>query len=92
MIVVVISYKTKATARRALTFIVRIFVNDTIAIAVWTGFHVSVPRSRAQLDEAAHVINPTVCKPATRSSKGRQPLAVPGTRQLWPFTAAVSAR
>jgi hypothetical protein len=27
--VVVISYKTKATAREALTFIVRIFVNDT---------------------------------------------------------------
>ena len=42
MIVVVITYKTKATARRALTFIVRIFVNDTIAIAVWTSFHVCV--------------------------------------------------
>jgi hypothetical protein len=40
MIVVVIRCKTKATARRALTFIVRIFVNDTIAIAVWTSFHV----------------------------------------------------
>ena len=40
MIVIVIGYKTKATARRALTFIVRIFVNDTIAIAVWTSFHV----------------------------------------------------
>ena len=39
MIVVVIRYKTKATARRALTFIVPIFVNDTIAIAVWTSFH-----------------------------------------------------
>ncbi len=38
MIVVVIRYKTKATARRALTFINRIFVNDTIAIAVWTSF------------------------------------------------------
>ena len=45
MIVVVIRYKTKATARRALTFIVRIFVNDTIAIAVWTSFHVCVHRS-----------------------------------------------
>jgi len=42
MIVDVISYKTKATARRALTFIVRIFVNDAIAIAVWTRFHVCV--------------------------------------------------
>ena len=40
MIVVIIRYKTKATAGRALTFIARIFVNDTIAIAVWTGFHV----------------------------------------------------
>jgi hypothetical protein len=40
MIVVVIRYKTKATARRALPFIVRIFVNNTIAIAVWTSFHV----------------------------------------------------
>src|SRR6476659_5323995 len=51
MIVVVITYKTKATARRALTFIVRIFVNDTIAIAVWTRFHVCVcvHRSRAPL-------------------------------------------
>jgi hypothetical protein len=36
--VVVIRYKTKTTASRALTFIVRIFVNDTIAIAVWTSF------------------------------------------------------
>jgi hypothetical protein len=32
--VVVISYKTNATASRASTFIVRLFVNDTIAIAV----------------------------------------------------------
>jgi hypothetical protein len=37
--VVVIRYKTKAAACRALTFIVRIFVNDTIAVAVWTSFH-----------------------------------------------------
>jgi hypothetical protein len=36
MVVVVIGHKTKAAARRALTFIVRIFVNDTITIAVWT--------------------------------------------------------
>ena len=42
MIVVVISYKTKSTAHRALTFIVRIFVNDTIAIPVWTSFHFHV--------------------------------------------------
>jgi hypothetical protein len=36
--VVIIRYKTKATACRALTFIVRILVDDTIAIAVWTSF------------------------------------------------------
>jgi hypothetical protein len=48
MIVDVISYKTKATARRALTFIIRIFVNDAIAIAVWTVFMcVSASKSNA---------------------------------------------
>jgi hypothetical protein len=31
---IVIGYETKATARRALRFIVSVFVNDTIAIAV----------------------------------------------------------
>jgi len=46
MVVIVIRYKTKAATRGALTFIVCIFVNDTIAIAVWTSFHVCVPRSR----------------------------------------------
>jgi len=35
---VVITYKTKATACRALTFIGRVFVNDSIAAAVWTSF------------------------------------------------------
>jgi hypothetical protein len=32
MAIVVIRYETKTAARRALTFIVRIFVNDTIAL------------------------------------------------------------
>jgi hypothetical protein len=43
MTVVVITDEAKATARRALTFVVRIFVNDTIAITVWASFcfHVS---------------------------------------------------
>ena len=68
MIIVVIRYKPKATARRALTFIVRIFVNDTIAIAVWTSFHVGLEFERSY--EAAHVINPILYRPATRSSKG----------------------
>ena len=45
MIVVIIRYKTKATTRRALTFVVRISVNDTIAIAVWTCFHVSASKA-----------------------------------------------
>ena len=39
MAIVVIRYETKTAARRALTFIVRIFVDDTIAITVWTSFY-----------------------------------------------------
>jgi hypothetical protein len=42
MAIVVIRYETKTAACRALTFIVRIFVNDTIAISVWTSFHFHV--------------------------------------------------
>jgi hypothetical protein len=38
MAVVVIRYEAKTTTRRALTFIVGIFVNDTIAITVWASF------------------------------------------------------
>jgi hypothetical protein len=38
--VVVIRYKTTATASWALLFIVRAFFNDTITVAVWTGCHV----------------------------------------------------
>jgi hypothetical protein len=38
--VAVIRYETTATARWALLFIVGAFFNDTITIAVWTGFHV----------------------------------------------------
>jgi integrase len=40
MVIVVVRYKTTATARWALLFIVRGFFNDTITVAVWTGFHV----------------------------------------------------
>jgi hypothetical protein len=47
MILVVISYKPKATAVRTLTFIVRIFVNDTIAIAVWTSIPVCLEVERS---------------------------------------------
>jgi hypothetical protein len=61
--IVVIRYKTKATARRALTFIVRIFVNDTIAIAVWTSFHVCTSMklhmsSRIRLHPGQQSLNP----------------------------------
>jgi hypothetical protein len=38
--IVIISYETTATARRALLFIVRASFNDTIPVAVWKGFHV----------------------------------------------------
>jgi hypothetical protein len=38
--VVVVRYETTATARLALLFIVGAFFNDTITVAVWTGFHV----------------------------------------------------
>jgi len=42
LVVVVVGYKTTATARWALLLIVRAFFNDTITVAVWTGFHVCV--------------------------------------------------
>jgi hypothetical protein len=51
--VVVIRYEAKATARRALTFIVRIFVNDTIAITVWASFYLHVcPLRRVPINRA----------------------------------------
>ena len=37
--IVLIGYETTATARWALLFIVRAFFDDTITVAVWTGFH-----------------------------------------------------
>jgi hypothetical protein len=43
--VVVVRYETKATARWALLFIVRAFFDDTIAVAVWTGFHFADPKN-----------------------------------------------
>jgi hypothetical protein len=50
VVVAVVRYKTISTARRALLFIVRAFFNDTITVAVWTGFHVRLvamlPHSR----------------------------------------------
>ena len=66
MIVVVISYKTKATARRALTFIVRLFVNDTIAIAVWTSFHFhrALPARKRTVAFVAFVASTSLCSVA----------------------------
>jgi hypothetical protein len=43
VVVVVIGYETTATARRALTFIIGISVNDTFTIAIWASFHVRLP-------------------------------------------------
>src|SRR5215831_10204428 len=40
MAVIVIRHETAATARWTLPLIVRTFFNDTITVAVWTGFHV----------------------------------------------------
>ena len=42
-IFIVIRHETLAAAGRALLFIVRTLSNDTIAVAVWTGFHVCLP-------------------------------------------------
>jgi hypothetical protein len=77
--VVVIRHKTKATACRALTFIVRIFVNDTIAIAVWTSFdtitiavwisfHLCVPRSDRAALAARGRLRRAPAQPEARSA------------------------
>jgi hypothetical protein len=52
MAIVVIRYETKTAARRALTFVVRIFVNDTIAITVWTRFYFHVAARASGSDPA----------------------------------------
>jgi hypothetical protein len=40
LLLLVIRYETTATTRWALLFIVRAFFDDTVTVAVWTGFHV----------------------------------------------------
>ena len=89
VVVVVIGHKTKATARRALTFIVRIFVNDTIAIAVWTSFHVCLEVERSQLTMdffcgrrwlaealgSARVIGPFCCRCDHSPNGSQRPLS-----------------
>ena len=42
VVAVVVRYKTIPTARRASLFIVRAFFNDTITVAVRTGFHLAM--------------------------------------------------
>jgi hypothetical protein len=42
MVVVVVRYETTTTARWALLFVVCAFFNDTVTIAVRTGFHAQV--------------------------------------------------
>ena len=49
MVVVVVRCETTATVSWALLFIVRAFFNDTITVAVWTGFHVRLMGMLSQL-------------------------------------------
>jgi hypothetical protein len=42
-IIIVIRHETTAAAPWALLLIVRTFLNDAIAFAVWTGFHACLP-------------------------------------------------
>jgi len=57
LVVVVVRYKTIPAARRALLFIVRAFFNDTITVAVWTGFHLRLARRLSQ-----SALNPLVAE------------------------------
>jgi hypothetical protein len=43
IIIIIIRYETTAAARRALLLIVSTLLNDTITVALWTGFHVCLP-------------------------------------------------
>jgi hypothetical protein len=43
VIIVIVRHEATASARWALLLIVSALFNDTITIAVWTGFHVRLP-------------------------------------------------
>ena len=58
MAIVVIRYETKTAARRALTFVVRIFVNDAIAITVWTSFYFHVDAMPGGSDPCLLLLTP----------------------------------
>jgi len=55
--VVVIRYETTAAARWTSLFIVSAFFNDTITVAVWTGFHLRLARRLSQ-----SALNPLVAE------------------------------
>jgi hypothetical protein len=57
MVVVVLRHDTAAAARWTLLFIVRAFFNDTITVAVWTGFHLRLARRLSQ-----SALNPLVAE------------------------------
>jgi len=73
MVIVIITYEANATAGRALTFVVRIFVNDTVAIAVWTSFDTIT---------ITVWISFHLCVPRSAASPHKQPLAAPGRAPL----------
>src|SRR5262249_18066224 len=100
IVFVIIMYKTKATAGRALAFIVRIFVNDTIAIAVWTSFHaIGVWRSfqgsmlmkrRRPRSSCRVQVGPSAC---SRLESARPSKAVESDgRSTWPRVTKETAR
>ena len=76
--VVVIGYETTATARWALLFIVRAFFNDTVTVAVWTGFHVC---ASWDADERPRHVGGAQYAYAYITLSGQQPTAV--GRSLW---------
>src|SRR5262245_25074115 len=68
MAVIVIRHETAATARWTLPFIFRAFFNDTITVAVRTGFHVRLmhmlphpSNGRAAMGGMMRGANPDVC-------------------------------
>ena len=67
MVVVIIRHDTKAAARRTSLFIVRALVNDTITVAIGTGFHLGLHSSRGNAMggrwRARDRLCPTVARP-----------------------------
>ena len=46
VLIFIIRHETAATARWALLLIISALFNDTIAVAIWTGFHVCLQALR----------------------------------------------